>query len=161
MPNFHIPLFMFKYANSKYFNNPVQWEAVDSPVVHCPMKHSCLFKSSRYETYTISRIQDEVYVMRKCKLFIGCIGILFSWGMRNKVPRVWPLIRSECPRVRTLNLTRITSCSQWGNMCHGKNRRSLEMRRYYFSSCCHVSITCSFIRMKREAVIYHCLKGTT
>lgn len=98
--------------------------------------------------------------MHKCKLFIGCIGILLSWGMRNQVPMVWPLIRSECPRVRTLNLTRITPCSGRGNMRHGKNGRSLEMRQYYFSSCCHVSITCAFIRMKREQAIYHYLKGT-
>lgn len=80
--------------------------------------------------------------------------------MRNKVPVVWPLIRSVCPGVKTLNLTCITPCSQRGNMRHGKNRRSLEIRQYYFSSCCHVSITCTFIKMRKEDVIYHYLKGT-
>lgn len=80
--------------------------------------------------------------------------------MRDKVPAVWPWIRSVCPGVKTLNLTRITPCSQRGNMCHGKNRRSLEIRQYYFSSCCHLSITCTFIKMRKEDVIYHYLKGT-
>lgn len=117
MQNFQILLFMLKYANGKYFSNPDQRYA-DAMVVHHPI--SCLVKSSRYGTHTISRIQYEVY---KRKLFIGCIGILLSWGMRNQVPMAWPLIRSECPRVRTLNLTRITPCSRRGNMRHGKNGR--------------------------------------
>lgn len=60
-----------------------------------------------------------------------------------KVSMAWPLIRSICPQVKTLNLTPITPCLLRGNMCHGKNRRSLKIRQYYFSSCCWVSINCN------------------
>lgn len=71
---------------------------------------------------------------------------------------VWPLIKSIGPQVRTLNLTGTTPCLQRGNMCHGKSRRSLEIRQYYLSSCCHVLINVAFIKMKEGNTVYHYLK---
>lgn len=102
----------------------------------------------RYETYDIAELksQYEIYVVHKCKrsymhrLWRHLSQLRY---VKLKVSRPWPLIQSICPQVKTLNLTPITPCLLGGNMCHGENRRSLEIRQYYFSSCYHVSINCN------------------
>lgn len=108
--------------------------------------NSVCMRKWRYETYDFAELksQYQIYVVHKCKHS-------YMHGLCNHVAQLryvkwkvaWPLIQSICPRVKTLNLSPITPCLLRGNMCHGQNRRSLEIRQYYFPSCCHVSINCN------------------
>lgn len=102
----------------------------------------------RYETYETAELksQYQIYVVHKCKHSYMHRLRRHPAQLRYvkwKVSVAWPLIRSICPQVKILNLTPITPCLLRGNMCHGKNRRSLEIRQYYFSSCCQVLINCN------------------
>lgn len=102
----------------------------------------------RYETYeTVGlKSQYQIYVVHKCKHSYMHRPHKHLAQLRNvkwKVSVTWPLIQSICPEVKTLNLTPITPCLLRGNMCHGKNRWSLEIRQYYFSPHYHISINCN------------------
>lgn len=123
----------------------------------------------RYETYDIAELnsQYQIYVLRKCKCFI-C-----EWAATALRSAEVCEMKSICGttsgsiympwRPRPLNLSSLTTLSPPPNspryMCHGKNG-GIEIRQYYFSSSCHVSIHCTFIKMKKEDVIYHYLKAT-